>query len=119
MPLYQNALMSAVPMNVIGVASSQLQFWRQMGATASVSVLGTILSHRLVSAGLTGNEVGQIAASLATRASIAAALRDAFLLGTGLIAVALVASLFMPNVPLRGHAPRELAPEAAATSFAD
>jgi phage tail sheath gpL-like len=122
MPLYQNALMSAVPMSVIGVASSQLQFWRQMGATASVAILGTVLSHRLVSAGLSGNEIGQAVTSLATRASVAAALDDAFRVGAAFIVVALVASLFMPDVPLRGHAPRDLpaeAAEATATSFAD
>src|SRR5260221_593470 len=122
MPLYQTALMSAVPMSVIGVASSQLQFWRQMGATASVAILGTVLSHRLVSAGLSGNEIGQVAISLATRASVAAALDDAFRLGAGFIAIAFVATLFMPDVPLRGHAPRDVpaeAAEAAASSFAD
>ena len=119
MPLYQNALMSAVPMAVVGVASSQLQFWRQMGATASLALLGTILSQRLVSAGLGGDSgIGLSATSVATRASVSAALHDAFVVATGLILVALVASLFMRDVPLRGHEPRELA-QAGATSFAD
>src|SRR2546423_2210550 len=68
MPLYQNALMSAVPMSVVGVASSQLQFWRQMGATASLALLGTILSHRLASArGGGGGGIGITAPSAAAR----------------------------------------------------
>jgi preprotein translocase subunit SecG len=106
-------------MAVVGVASSQLQFWRQMGATASLALLGTILSQRLVSAGLGGDSgIGLSATSVATRASVSAALHDAFVVATGLILVALVASLFMRDVPLRGHEPRELA-QAGATSFAD
>jgi EmrB/QacA subfamily drug resistance transporter len=119
MPLYQNALMSAVPMSVVGVASSQLQFWRQMGATASLALLGTILSHRIASAGLGAeSELGGVAVSLAARSAISAALHDAFLVATGLILIALVASLFMRDVPLRGHMEREGA-QAPATSFAD
>jgi EmrB/QacA subfamily drug resistance transporter len=119
MPLYQNALMSAVPMAVVGVASSQLQFWRQMGATASLALLGTILSHRLASAGIgADSEVGGAAVPLAARAAISAALHDAFLVATGLILIALVASLFMRDVPLRGHDEPERI-EAQAPSFAD
>jgi EmrB/QacA subfamily drug resistance transporter len=119
MPLYQNALMSAVPMGVVGVASSQLQFWRQMGATASLALLGTILSHRLASAGFgADSELGGAGVSIAARAAISGALHDAFLVATGLIGIALVASLFMRDVPLRGHNERERA-DLRVTSFAD
>jgi len=119
MPLYQNALMSAVPVSVIGVASSQLQFWRQMGATASLALLGTILSHGLSTAGVgVDTELGGATVPLAARAAISAALHDAFLVATGLIVIAFVASLFMRDVPLRGHADREGA-QAPASSFAD
>ena len=109
MPLYQNALMSAVPLSIVGVASSQLQFWRQMGATASVAVLGTILSHRLVSSGLGADGgIGAASPSIAARAAISSGLHDAFLVATLLIGIALVASLFMRDVPLRGHAQRDV-----------
>ncbi|HEV2250568.1 MAG TPA: MDR family MFS transporter [Candidatus Limnocylindria bacterium] len=119
MPLYQNALMSAVPLTVVGVASSQLQFWRQMGATASLALLGTILSHRLARSGVgADSELGGITVPIAARAAISVALHDAFLVATGLIGIALVASLFMRDVPLRGHTERERA-DIPATSFAD
>jgi EmrB/QacA subfamily drug resistance transporter len=119
MPLYQNALMSAVPISVVGVASSQLQFWRQMGATASLALLGTILSHRLASTGVgVDTELGGATVPLAARAAISGALHDAFLVATVLIVIAFVASLFMRDVPLRGHADREGA-RAPAGSFAD
>jgi hypothetical protein len=118
MPLYQNALMSAVPMTVVGVASSQLQFWRQMGATASLALLGTILSHRLASSGIgADSELGGVGVPIAARVAISGALHDAFIVATGLIVIALVISLFMPDVPLRGRE-RERA-EVPATSFAD
>jgi len=116
MPLYQNALMSAVPMSIIGVASSQLQFWRQLGATASVAVLGTILGQHLASAGLGSDSgIGVTGATLAARGSISAALHEVFLVATALIVIAFVASLFMENVPLRGHESRS----EPAASFAD
>jgi len=47
MPLYQNAVQSAVPLAVVGVATSQVQFWRSMGGTVGAAVLGSVLAHRL------------------------------------------------------------------------
>jgi len=47
MPLYQNAVQSAVPLSAVGVATSQVQFWRSMGGTVGAAVLGSVLAHRL------------------------------------------------------------------------
>jgi hypothetical protein len=47
MPLYQNAVQSAVPISAVGVATSQVQFWRSMGGTIGAAVLGSVLAHRL------------------------------------------------------------------------
>ena len=47
MPLYQNAVQSAVSMSLVGVATSQVQFWRSMGGTVGAAVLGSVLAHRL------------------------------------------------------------------------
>jgi len=89
-----------------------------MGATASLALLGTILSHRLVSAGAgASGDIGIVAPSVAARVAIAAALHDAFVVATALIAIALVASFFMRSVPLRGHDARDVSQPAA--SFAD
>ncbi|MBV8909816.1 MAG: hypothetical protein JOZ89_03550, partial [Gammaproteobacteria bacterium] len=46
-PLYINAVQSAVPPRFLGVATSQIQFWRQIGGTISTAVLGSILAVRL------------------------------------------------------------------------
>lgn len=46
-PLYINAVQSALPTRYLGVASSQIQFWRNMGGTITTAVLGSILAQRL------------------------------------------------------------------------
>src|SRR5437870_8159053 len=47
MPLYLNATQSAVDVKYLGVVSSQIQFWRNIGSTVGVALLGAVLSHEL------------------------------------------------------------------------
>src|SRR6266446_507734 len=47
MPLYINAVQSALPQRYLGVVTSQIQFWRNVGGTGSSAVLGSILAQRL------------------------------------------------------------------------
>jgi EmrB/QacA subfamily drug resistance transporter len=47
MPLYLNATQSAVDVRYLGVVSSQIQFWRNIGSTVGVALLGAVLSHQL------------------------------------------------------------------------
>jgi EmrB/QacA subfamily drug resistance transporter len=47
MPLYLNATQSAVDPKYLGVVSSQVQFWRNIGSTVGVAVLGAVLAHEL------------------------------------------------------------------------
>jgi EmrB/QacA subfamily drug resistance transporter len=143
MPLYINAVQSALPMRYLGVGTSQIQFWRNVGGTVSSAVLGSILAQRLP--GAIASEIGklhlpgtfvsalgksagnpnelldpaQIAARKASlpaqlaplydqalhavRAALALTLHDVFLISVVLIAIALVVSLFMPDVPLRSR----------------
>src|SRR5204863_1504477 len=46
-PLYINASQGAVPRQYLGVVSSQIQFWRNIGGTIGVAILGAVLSHDL------------------------------------------------------------------------
>ncbi|MHB8632086.1 MAG: MDR family MFS transporter [Candidatus Limnocylindria bacterium] len=46
-PLYLNAVQSAVEPRYVGVVTSQIQFFRNVGATIGVAVLGSFLSQRL------------------------------------------------------------------------
>jgi EmrB/QacA subfamily drug resistance transporter len=143
MPLYINAVQSALPRRYLGVGTSQIQFWRNVGGTVSSAVLGTILAQRLPGAiaseiakthlpasflSVLGKSAGnpnqlldpaQIAATRAklspqlaplydqaihaVRQAMALTLHDLFLIAIALSAIALVASLFMPDVPLRSR----------------
>jgi len=47
MPLYVNATQSALPREYLGVATSQIQFWRNVGGTVGVAILGAVISHEL------------------------------------------------------------------------
>ena len=148
MPLYINAVQSALPQRYLGVGTSQIQFWRNVGGTVSSAVLGSILAQRLPGAiaseiakvhlpaafvNVLGKSAGnpnqlldpaQIAANRAklspqlaplydqaihaVRQAMALTLHDLFLIAIALSAIALVASLFMPDVPLRSRiAPRQ------------
>ncbi len=143
MPLYINAVQSALPMRYLGVGTSQIQFWRNVGGTVSSAILGSILAQRLPGAiaaqvakvnlppafktvmGSSASnpnallDPAKIAAAKtklpaqlfplfdqaihAVRDALAASLHDLFLIAVALSAIALIASLFMPDVPLRAR----------------
>src|SRR6202140_1044978 len=148
MPLYINAVQSALPRRYRGVGTSQIQFWRNVGGTAGGAGLGALLATPPPSAiaseiakvhlpaaflNVLGKSAGnpnqlldpaQIAANRAklspqlaplydqaihaVRQAMALTLHDLFLIAIALSAIALVASLFMPDVPLRSRiAPRQ------------
>ena len=147
MPLYVNAVQSALPRQYLGVASSQIQFWRNIGGTVGVAVLGSVLSHELpikiqekisslnlppqfanaLPQGSSAQAIfdsSQIAATranlpaqvqpifdqvlVAVRAALAATTHDVFIYATAVVAVAVVASLFLKEAPLRARGPREV-----------
>ena len=143
MPLYINAVQSALPQRYLGVGTSQIQFWRNVGGTVSSAVLGSILAQRLPGAiadqvarlnlppafttvmGSSASnpnallDPARIAAAKAklpaqlaplfdqamhaVRDALASTLHDTFLIAVALAAIALIASLFMPDVPLRAR----------------
>ncbi len=143
MPLYINAVQSALPQRYLGVGTSQFQFWRNVGGTVGAAVLGTILAQRLPDAISTQiakvnlplafkNALGSSAsnpnalldpakiaaakaklspqlaplfdqAMHAVRQALALTLHDLFLIAMALSAIALIATLFMPDVPLRSR----------------
>ena len=46
-PLYLTAVQTALPRRYMGVASSQIQFWRNLGGTVGSAILGAVLANRL------------------------------------------------------------------------
>src|SRR6266581_4544600 len=132
MPLYLNATQSAVDARFLGVVSSQIQFWRNIGSTVGVAALGSVLGHELaqkIAAALPPQLAGAVSAKagnaqaifnpaatqqipaqilVAIRGALAASLHDVFLIATGVAALAVVVSLFLQEVPLRGRTPVRL-----------
>ena len=56
-PLSISVVQVALPQEVVGVATSQMQFWRNLGGVVGTAVLGSILANRL-----TTHIQGQVAA---------------------------------------------------------
>jgi len=140
MPLYIQAVQSAVSRKYLGVVTSNIQFARNVGGTIATAIFGSILATRLgpniqtqvaalhlptsftSSLNITGGSAQQIfnpANLAAARAAVPAAARplfdqvivavkaglavtphDMFLIGVVAIVLSVVASVFMPNVPL-------------------
>ena len=158
MPLYVNAVQSALPREVTGVVTSQIQFWRNIGGTVGTAILGSQLAHsfpvRIGEAlaalpippqarAAIGQGVGDPQAlfdpaqaqraraalppgvfdqvQMAVRTALAGALHDVFMYGFAVVAVGIVVSLFLREVPLRGRErrpPREIDPETDTTPVA-
>jgi len=127
-PLYLTAVQTALPRQFLGVASSQIQFWRNLGGTVGSAILGAVLSNRLPSYLTTRvsslNLPPQVVKSLpksgsansildpsllaklppafihAIRLALADTLHDIYVFAGLILIVALVATVFMREVPL-------------------
>lgn len=127
-PLYLTAVQTALPREFLGVASSQIQFWRNLGGTVGSAILGAVLANRLLSylservAALhLPPSIGHLPASgantildpvqlaklppavvTAIRLALADTLHDIYVFAGAVLLVALVATVFMKEVPLTG-----------------
>jgi EmrB/QacA subfamily drug resistance transporter len=102
-PLYTLAIQNAVPPHRIGVATASATFFRQMGATVGVAVLGTVFA----------NEIGARLVATAARVganngvltgfkdAFSGAIRQVFWVGAGIVALGAVLTFFIPELPLR------------------
>jgi EmrB/QacA subfamily drug resistance transporter len=145
-PLTMSVVQVALPQRVVGVATSQIQFWRNLGGSVGTAVLGSILAQRLPidiqarvaalnlpaqfssrvptgsgsspQAALDPNALARTRAALpaqfqpmfdqavhAMRAGLADAIHDLFLIAAGILVIALVATLFLREVPIRSSRP--------------
>jgi EmrB/QacA subfamily drug resistance transporter len=140
-PLTLVAVQSALPREQLGVGTSQIQFWRNLGGTIGSAVLGSILANRLpgaiqaqlaplhlpaqlsVGAGSSAGSpqalfnpanLAQLRAKVPaqsaplvdqmvhlSRIALADTMRELFLIAAAVMVVALVATLFLREVPLR------------------
>jgi EmrB/QacA subfamily drug resistance transporter len=156
MSLFTIVVQNAFPLRRLGEVTASLQFFRSIGSTVGVAVLGTIMTggfqnaiqadlpaqiKQLVPAdklGLLQNPevlmapqaAAQLQQSLAAlgprgqelfaslmavvRASLATAITDVFAVGGVVMAVALLVTFFLPEIPLRGRSERPAPAEAGA-----
>jgi EmrB/QacA subfamily drug resistance transporter len=129
-PLYLTAVQTALPRKYLGVASSQIQFWRNLGGTVGSAILGAVLANRLPSYLTTRvtdlNLPAQVVATLpkggsansildptllaklppafvgAIRLALSDTLHDIYVFAGAILVVALISTLFMKEVPLTG-----------------
>jgi EmrB/QacA subfamily drug resistance transporter len=127
-PLYLTAVQVAMPRQFLGVASSQIQFWRNLGGTVGSAILGAVLSNRLPGyittrlseSGVpptvlhnlpnTGNPnaildpalVAKIPAPIihAIRLALSDSLHDIYVFAGAILVVALISTVFLKEVPL-------------------
>jgi MFS family permease len=130
MQTYTLVVQNASTREDLGVATSVTQLSRSLGATVGTAVFGTILTTNLageISRRLppgAGDKTGQLsggsgvgavldpnaltdlpnAVATGIREGLAAAMHPVFVLGLPILAVALIASLFIKEIPLRTRA---------------
>ncbi|WP_082310835.1 MDR family MFS transporter [Nonomuraea sp. SBT364] len=114
------AIQNTVPLRELGAASGAVTFFRSLGGTIGVSVLGAVLAGQvatditqgLARAGITGAAAAESAGSLnlaalpePVKTIIRIAYGDAtghiFLISAAIAAVGVVATLFLPKITLR------------------
>ena len=145
-PLTLAAVQAGLPHHLIGVGTSQINFWRNLGGAIFTAILGSILANRLPvalnaqvaalppSPGLSALSSHGAAASqaffdparlasfkaslppamlpaldqfvAAARVALAGTLHELFLVAAAVTAIALVATLFLREVPLGAKAER-------------
>jgi len=128
-PLYLTAVQTALPREYLGVASSQIQFWRNLGGTVGSAILGAVLANRLP--GYIATHVAALhippavlnsfprgngnaildpttlaklppAFVSAIRFALSDTLHDIYLFAGAVLILALISTVFMREVPLTG-----------------
>ncbi|GGQ60137.1 MDR family MFS transporter [Streptomyces flaveolus] len=116
---------NSVEMKDMGVASSSTTLFRTLGSSFGVAIMGALFNHRVQDvmaerAGATASQATEQSATLTADAleQLPAAVRDAyqhavtagthgaFLLGAAVAVLALVAAVFVKEVPLKGTGPK-------------
>ena len=129
-PLYLTAVQVALPRQYLGVASSQIQFWRNLGGTVGSAILGAVLANRLpdylktrvtdlhlppavlnsLPKGGSANSIldptllAKLPASFvhAIRLALSDSLHDIYVFAGAILVFALISTVFMKEVPLTG-----------------
>ncbi|MFG2464737.1 MDR family MFS transporter [Streptomyces canus] len=123
---------NSVEMKDMGVASSSTTLFRTLGSSFGVAIMGALFNHRVqdtmaARGGELGSKVTEQSAQLDAKSleklpdavreayqyAVSAGTHSAFLLGSIVAVVALVAAVFVKEVPLKGAGPQKSADDAA------
>jgi len=96
-PMATAVVQSAIPMSQMGVGTSQIQFWRMFAGPVALAILGSIMTAQIGVAG----QAGVLGGGGVSPAKLADALHGLFLTCAIAVAIGLVASFFLKEVPLR------------------
>ncbi|MET7852064.1 MDR family MFS transporter [Streptomyces avermitilis] len=129
---------NSVEMRDMGVASSSTTLFRTLGSSFGVAIMGALFNQRVedemtARAGALGSKVTEqsaqldaaslaklpVAAREAYQFAVSAGTHSAFLLGAVVAVVALVAAVFVKEVPLKGAGPQKPAEDAAGDAASD
>lgn len=125
--LFNLAIQNAAPLNRMGVVTGANQFFRQIGATIGVAVFGTLFINqmngqlaespmgKLIPGGLDLGKLQEMAATAATgsgpmqmpeplKVIVTSSITHTFFIGVFVAAAALIATLFIPALPMRDRA---------------
>ncbi|WP_324785540.1 MDR family MFS transporter [Streptomyces sp. H51] len=116
---------NSVQMRDMGVASSSTTLFRTLGSSFGVAIMGALFNNRVQDvmserAGALGSKITEqsaqldaaslaklpVAAREAYQHAVSAGTHSAFLLGSAIAVVVLVAALFVKEVPLKGAGPK-------------
>jgi hypothetical protein len=86
LPLTLIVVQAGLPRQLVGVATSQITFWRSLGGTISTAILGSILVNRLPMP--------------PTRIGLSNTLHDLFVVAAIVATLSVIASLALREVPL-------------------
>ncbi len=96
------ATQSAAPRAELGVVSSLPFFFRNIGATIGVAIMGTILNAHLAAAGVEplslGGEGAFRSVPVFVRGHLASGIQSAFYFGLGAVTLGVLLSLLVPNL---------------------
>ncbi|MFD1661485.1 MDR family MFS transporter [Streptomyces caeni] len=123
---------NSVEMQEMGVASSTATLARTLGSSFGVAIMGALFNDRVQHvmaqrAGVLGSKITEQSAQLDAKSlqklpaaareayqyAVSAGTHAAFLLGSGVAVAALLAAVFVKEVPLRGAGPQKQAGDAA------
>ncbi|MFJ6389657.1 MDR family MFS transporter [Streptomyces sp. NPDC091972] len=123
---------NSVEMKDMGVASSSTTLFRTLGSSFGVAIMGALFNHRVQDTmaergGTLGSKVTEQSAQLDAKSleklpdavreayqfAVSAGTHSAFLLGSIVAVVSLVAAVFVKEVPLKGAGPQKAAEDAA------